>query len=90
LLRRAAGLTRNCHGALFLAPALSAPICPAIEPDSRAGPFLWWPSEAQGRPLSAIAEAMGANGRKISHEEHYRASRVSTVGATFWRVEAAK
>ena len=49
-------------------PERASLACPAVEPNTRAGLFLWWPSEAQGRPLTAIADAIGANGHRISHE----------------------
>ena len=42
-------------------PERASLACPAVEPNTRAGLFLWWPSEAQGRPLKAIADAMCAN-----------------------------
>jgi hypothetical protein len=49
-------------------PERASLACPAVEPNTRAGLFLWWPSEAQGRPLTGIADAMRANGHWISHE----------------------
>ena len=36
-------------------PERASLACPAVEPNTRAGLFLWWPSEAQGRPLTGIA-----------------------------------
>jgi hypothetical protein len=41
-------------------PERASLACPAVEPNTRAGLFLWWPSEAQGRPLTAIADVMCA------------------------------
>ena len=52
---------------LILAPQPERAACPVLA--FLRGAFLWWPSEAQGRPQRAIADAMGGGkGLSVSHE----------------------
>jgi hypothetical protein len=76
-------------------PERASLACPAVEPNTRAGLFLSWPGEAQKRPLTAIADAMCANGHRISHESvtstsegqpSHATHRINTASTSVYRV----